>query len=202
MNIDLLLKNLSKRGFVATFFQTAEEANKYLLTLIPPSASVGLGGSMTLVEMGVPQLLGDNGRTVFYSGFSLTEEEKAVSFDKIHKADWFLSSTNALCMSGELVNIDGRANRIAEMVHGPQNIVIVTGVNKIVDTIEEGIYRSRNIAAPKNCERLKRKTPCAVTGKCHMCNSPDTICRATLIQHHPTFGKNVYIVIVNQNLGY
>ena len=88
------------------------------------------------------------------------------------------------------------------MIYGPKNVVIVAGVNKIVSDIEEGIDRVRNVAAPKNCVKLNKNTPCAKSGKCSYCDFPETICRTTVIQHHPSFGQSVYIIIVNQNLGF
>ena len=120
----------------------------------------------------------------------------------MHVADWYITSTNALSVSGDLINIDGRANRVAAMLNGPKNILVICGINKIVKSIDEGIQRVRDVASPLNCRRLNKKTPCVVTGKCTHCNSPDTICNATVIQHHPTIGSNVYIVLINKNLGF
>ena len=112
------------------------------------------------------------------------------------------ASENALTKNGCLVNIDGRGNRVAAMLDGPKNLVIITGTNKIVDNIEDGISRTRNVATPKNCVRLNKKTPCAIVGHCCNCNSEESICNATVIQHHPMSGKNVYIVLIDKNLGY
>ena len=118
------------------------------------------------------------------------------------RADWYITSTNAIAQTGELINIDGRANRVAAMLYGPKNILVVCGVNKIVKDINEGIDRVRNVAAPLNTKRLAKNTPCAITGKCGNCLSPDTICKATVIHHHPTTGKNFYIVLIDEKLGY
>lgn len=202
MDINLLIENLNKRGFVASFFEDIDNANSYITSLIPKNSEVGFGGSVTVNEMGIPLLLKNNGYNVFYRGFPMSPEEKEAIFSKIHLADWFICSTNALCLSGDLVNIDGRANRVAEMIYGPKNVIILAGINKIVSNVEEGIARVRNVAAPKNCVKLNRNTPCAKDGKCSFCDFPETICRTTVIQHHPTFGKNVYIIIVNKNLGF
>lgn len=202
MDCDLVIKNLKKRGFSPAYFESVDEAVNGIFDLIPTNSTIGFGGSTTVKEIGLAEKLKDRGNVVFYRGFCDTIEEKENALVKMHTADWFICSTNALCVSGDLVNIDGRANRVAEMLYGPKNILIICGTNKIVDSIEDGIERTRNVAAPKNCVKLNKKTPCSVTGICSHCNSPDTICKATVIQHHPTTGKNVYIIIVNQNLGY
>lgn len=195
-------QNLKKRGFIPRFFADEKDANDYILEIIPKTSTVGFGGSETVKEIGIAEALGGRGNELFYREHCKSEEEKAVVLKKIHTADWFICSTNALAESGDFINIDGRANRVAEMLYGPENVLIVLGVNKITPDIESGIDRVRNIAAPKNCVRLNKRTPCAVTGKCAMCLSPDTICKATVIQHHPTTGKNVYVVIINKELGY
>lgn len=202
MDYELLKKNLIKRGFTPGFFENIEDANNFILSLIPIEDSIGFGGSVTVKECGIAEKLKERGNLLFYREFCNNSIEKEEVLVKSHTADWYMCSTNALSITGELINIDGRANRVAEMLYGPTNIIVICGINKIVSGISEGVERIRNISAPKNCIRLKKNTPCAHTGKCSYCNSPDTICKATVIQHHPTTGKNVYIIIVNQNLGY
>ncbi len=198
--MEKLLKNLKSRGFEPYYVNDCEEAKKLISDLVPKGSSIGFGGSVTVTEMGLLPYLSELGYVLYHR--SLPDYTAEDVYTLSHTADWFCSSTNALCESGDLVNIDGRANRVAEMLYGPKNILIVCGVNKIVKTIDEGIYRTRNVASPKNCVKLGKKTPCAVTGKCMNCNSPDTICKATVIQHHPTSGKRVCIVIINENLGF
>lgn len=198
--MEKLLKNLKLRGFEPYYVESSEEAKKLISEIIPAGSSIGFGGSVTVTEMGLLPYLAERGYVLYHRSMPKYTAEEIYSLN--HTADWFCSSTNALCESGDLVNIDGRANRVAEMLYGPKNILIVCGVNKIVKTIDEGIFRTRNIASPKNCVKLDKKTPCAVTGKCMNCNSPDTICKATVIQHHPTSGKRVCIIIINENLGF
>lgn len=202
MDCGFLIGNLEKRGFIPKYFENIDQANAFLLTIIPKDSVVGFGGSVTVIEMGIPTLLKNHGSNVLFRGFCESAIEKEEVLKNTHNADFFICSTNALCESGDLVNIDGRANRVAEMLYGPKNVIVVCGTNKIVENIEKGIDRTRNVAAPKNSVKLNKKTPCAVTGTCNYCNSPDTICKATVIQHHPTTGKTVYIIIVNQNLGF
>lgn len=199
MNIELLQKNFIGKGFNFTFFQTTDEANAFISQLIPVNATVGFGGSMTVKEMRLLDAL--EGRKLLHRDL-YPDTEPAKLMADMHTADWYVSSANALAESGDIINIDGRGNRVGEIINGPKNILIVAGVNKITKDIASGIERTRNIASPPNCVRLNKKTPCAITGKCSYCNSPDTICRATVILHHPTTGKNVFIVLINQDLGY
>lgn len=195
MNYDILIKNLTARGFKTHLLESSAEFLPLLDSLIDNSLSIGFGGSMTLKALKADEHLRLRGNNVIAN----TTENIAVA----RAADWFLSSTNAVSISGELVYIDGRSNRIAAIVCGPKNVMIVCGHNKITPDLASAIDRARNIAAPPNAVRLDKKTPCAVTGKCEYCNSPDTICRNTLIQHHPSSGGAiVHIVIIKENLGY
>lgn len=202
VDIDILEKNLIKRGFNFNFFETIEEGIEFVLSLVPSGKSIGFGGSVSVKESGLlDSLVKSNKYTLWHRELCPDVPQEEI-YDKMHAADWYICSTNALCKSGDLVNIDGRANRVASMLNGPKNVIVFCGVNKIVENVQDGIDRTRNVASPPNCVRLGKKTPCATTGKCSYCNSPDTICKATVIQHHPTTGSTVYIVLINQNLGY
>ena len=118
-------------------------------------------------------------------------------------ADWYVSSTNALSEEGDFVNIDGTANRIAALAFGVKNILYVLGTNKIAPDLASAIDRARNVAAPPNAVRCNKNTPCATSGQCCYCDSEDCICNATLISHHPTkYQENVYVVIIDEILGY
>lgn len=199
MEIESLKLNFTKRGFSFDYCETVDDALKLISKLIPVGATVGFGGSVTVKEIGLLNNL--DGRILLHRDV-VTDIPSETLMQKMHTADWYVSSANALAKTGDVINIDGRGNRVGEIVNGPKNILIVCGVNKIVEDISEGIDRTRNVASPPNCVRLNKKTPCAVTGKCSHCNSPDTICKATVILHHPTTGKNVHIVVINKNLGY
>lgn len=201
-DIETLRKNLIKRGFDFNYFETNEEGIEFVLSLIPDGKSIGFGGSVSVKESGLLDALRQSNKYTLWHRDLCPNVVGEKIYRKMFGADWYICSTNALCKSGDLVNIDGRANRVASMLDGPKNVIVFCGVNKIVDSIQDGIDRTRNVASPPNCVRLGKKTPCAVTGKCAYCNSPDTICKATVIQHHPTTGSTVYIVLINKNLGY
>lgn len=199
MDIELIKKNYLRRGFSFEFFNTIEEADAYIDRLIPKDASIGFGGSVTVKEIDLINVLKD--RNLLHRDLC-PDEDKEELLLKMHTADWYVSSANALTEEGDVVNIDGRGNRVGEIVNGPKDVLIVAGINKIVKDIAAGIERTRNVASPPNCRRLGKNTPCAITNKCSRCNSKDTICKATMILHHPTTGKNVHIILINKNLGY
>ena len=204
MNADLsvLEKNLRKRGFNFAFFDDEKDAISYILQLIPEKSSIGFGGSQTVTETGLlTSLLSANQYDILHRDVCKYDNIEDL-FLKMHSADWYITSTNAICQTGDMVNIDGRANRVAAMLNGPHNVIVICGINKLVPDIEAGIERVRNVASPANCRRLHRNTPCAYTGKCEHCNSPETICNATVIQHHPTSGSNVHVVMINKYFGF
>lgn len=202
MNIQQVKENLKKRGFLPYYFDSSKEAVDFVLELIPENESVGIGGSMTVTGLELDKKLQQKGVTV-YSHSLVSPELKNKVYQLANSADWYLSSTNALTESGDFVNIDGSANRISALCFGVKKVIYVLGVNKITPDIESAISRVRNVAAPLNTRRLNKNTPCATSGECCYCDSPDCICNATLISHHPTkYQEKVYVIIINENLGY
>lgn len=202
MEQEKLLKVLKTRGFKPALFASAEEAAQYVLSLIPAGASVGAGGSVTLTKMKLLERLAAAGHEV-YSHATVAEEKRGEVYQLASRADWYISSANALSMSGEIVNIDGAANRVSALSFGVKNIIYVIGRNKITPDLTSALERARHKAAPPNAARLNKKTPCAVTGECAFCNSPDCICNVTTIMHHPTkYQSAVHVLIVDEDLGY
>lgn len=118
------------------------------------------------------------------------------------QADYYLLSTNALTADGELVNIDGSSNRTAMLLHGPRNVIVVAGMNKLTMSREDALNRVHNMAAPPNALRLNKKTPCAMTGFCGDCHGPDTICCQEVITRHSMIPGRIKIVLVGENLGF
>ncbi len=199
--INVIKKNFEKRGFQFNYFETCEHAVDFILSLIPENSSVGFGGSMTVIETGLLDAMQQKNYDLVHRAIRNDIPANEI-YPRMHACDWYISSANAITETGEIVNIDGRGNRVSAILDGPKKVVILCGVNKIVSDVVAGIERTRNVASPKNCVRLNKKTPCAVTGKCENCNSPDTICNATVILHHPTMGTDVYVVVINKVLGY
>lgn len=198
--MDEILTNLEKRGFRPYFAKDKAEAVSIVKSLIPENATVGFGGSMTVGELNLVGELKDT-HTLYTRDLPNGKTDEEIMSLSMN-ADWYISSANAIAESGDIVNIDGRANRVAATLYGTKNVLFIAGINKICQTLESAVERAENVAAPLNCKRLNKKTPCAVTGRCMKCNSPDTICRATVILHHPTTSHDVYVLIVGEQLGY
>ena len=203
MQIEKVLDNLTRKGFKPFFFKDKESALEFILKLIPQESSVGFGGSMTVKNLGLDVTLHNRGNSVYSHSITDPMQKRESIYRLAGSADWYVSSTNALSEEGDFVNIDGTANRIAALAFGVKNILYVLGTNKITPDLASAIDRARNVAAPPNAVRCNKNTPCATSGQCCYCDSKDCICNATLISHHPTkYQDNVYVVIIDETLGY
>jgi L-lactate utilization protein LutB len=194
-DLDKLKKNLEDRGYGTAFFSTAKEAADYLDTRLD-GAVIAFGGSVTLQEMGLYERLAAH-NTVYWHWKDGTKQQA-------RGAQVYLSSVNGVAETGELVNIDGDGNRISSTLFGPEKVYLVVGINKITPDYDSALWRARNVAGPKNAQRLRRKTPCAVRAdKCYDCKSPERICRAlTVFWEKPTGIPETELVVVSENLGY
>lgn len=194
---------LEKKGFAAAFFPDRESAVKHILDLIPPGSTVGIGGSQTGKALGLGKRLQEADCTLYDHGQSgLTPEEILETRRKQLLSDVFLTSANAITLSGELVNRDGAGNRVAAMIFGPQKVIVIAGTNKIVKDLAEAEQRIKNVAAPMNNKRLDLPNPCVNTGVCVDCNSKTRICNVTtIISHRPLFTE-IYVVIIGEELGF
>ena len=203
MDLQIVKENSEKKGFKVSVFSDAKEASDYLNKEIN-NTSVAFGGSMTLAEMGLFDTLKTHNELWYHSNAELIEKYgREEIFKRAMSADIYISSVNGMSSDGVLINIDGNGNRIASTAFGHKKVYYVVGKNKIEDTFEKAMWRARNIAAPKNAQRLSRKTPCAIKGdKCYNCSSPDRICRGILITETPMSGQETEILLINENLGY
>ena len=188
-------KNLEARGFSVRTFATAAEAAAYLNEAID-GKTVGFGGSMTLKDMGLYELLGSHNE-VHWHWVNGQKERKAAMGTQV-----YLSSANGLAETGEIINIDGSGNRVASTLYGHEKVYLVIGRNKLAPTYDEALWRARNIASPKNAQRLGRKTPCAVKGdRCYDCKSPERICRGLVVLWGPMMGMETEVILVDEDLG-
>jgi len=194
-NIIKLQENLKKLGYEVSYFETSTEANSYLADKLAEK-TIGLGGAMTVKEMGLDTALESAGAKLVWHWNGCTLQQAAAT-------PVYISSVNGVAETGELINIDGTGNRVASTIFGHEELYFIFGVNKVEETFEKALWRARNIAAPKNAQRLNKKTPCAVNGdKCYDCSSPERICRAMSVHWGPTKGfERVEIVIINEALG-
>lgn len=195
-DVNLLIENLKKHEFKVSSFENKEEAARYLCENIK-NKTVGFGGSVTCDEMGlIDKLSGDNAVLAHWN-----VPTKAVR-DMQQMCEVYITSANAISENGEIVNIDGSCNRVAASIYGREKVYFVIGVNKIEPTLERAMWRAKNIAAPKNAQRLKSRTPCAMTGECSDCMSPDRLCRVTVIIDRPPRAMEMEVVLINEDLGY
>lgn len=194
-DITKLQENLTRRGFVTHYFETSAQANEYLVGQMA-GKTVGMGGAMTVREMGLGEALQEAGATLLCHWTGATHAQAAA-------APVYITSMNGVAETGELINIDGTGNRVASTIFGHEVLYIIFGVNKIEPDFEKALWRARNIASPKNAQRLGRKTPCAARGdKCYDCDSPERICRALAVLWAPPKGfERVEVIIVNESLG-
>lgn len=196
-----IIKELKKRSMEGYYCETKEQAVEQVLSLIAAGSTVASGGSMTLEESGVLPAVREGSYTYIDRMAARTEEERREVYARTVMADTYLMSSNAITLDGQLVNIDGNGNRVACLITGPKQVIVVAGMNKVVGTVEEGISRVHNMAAPPNSVRLGLKTPCSQTGKCADCLSPDCICQQTVITRKSKNGR-IKIVLVGEELGF
>ena len=186
---------LEELGYTVRCFDTAAQAADYLDRQID-GRTVSFGGSVTLQEMGLYPRLSTHNQVVWHwEGGSLADAMTT---------DVYISSVNGLAETGEIINIDGTCNRVASTLFGHQTVYLVVGRNKIAPDYESALWRARNIAAPKNAQRMKRKTPCAAKGdRCYNCKSPERICKAlTVLWGKPGGVEHMELILVDQELGY
>lgn len=199
---ETIIKNLKKRRMEGFYCATKEEAVKKALELMPKGASIGWGGSMTLEESGLMEAVRSAEYAVIDRDAAKTDEERKEVFAKIVNCDYFLMSTNAITLDGELVNIDGRGNRVSFLCFGPEHVLVLAGMNKVVSDVDSAVKRVHDIASPANTVRLKKNTPCAKTGRCADCLSDDCICAQTVITRLSLVPNRIQVILVGEELGY
>lgn len=197
----ILVKNLKKRHFDAYYCATKEEALAKALELIPEESSVGWGGVLSAGQIGLIQALRQGNYRVIDREKCSTMEERHQAAMEAMNADVFLTSANGLSMEGEMVNIDGMGNRVAAIVYGPKQILVIAGMNKVSDTLEDAITRARTVAAPLNQQRFGLNNPCTVTGTCADCTSESCICNQILITRHCRPVGRIKFILVGEDLG-
>lgn len=196
-NVARTIENLQKRGYHVNRFPTKQAAADYIVETVGDH-TVGMGGSVSLVELDVYDRLCARGETLWH----MFTNEPGMK-EKATKAPVYMMSANGISESGQIINIDGLGNRVAMMCYGPKRLLIVIGINKIAPDDTTALWRARNIASPKNCRRLSKKTPCSVGEiTCHDCNSPDRICRIFVTLERPPIGMDVDVIIVDEALGF
>ena len=197
-----IIKNLEKRNMEGYFFETGAECVKAITDLIEEGSQISWGGSESIKECGLFDALRKGNYTLIDRMTAKSPEESRELYVKAVLSDYYLMSTNAITMDGELINIDGNGNRVACLIHGPRHVIIVDGMNKLVSNVEAGYARVRDIASPANTKRLNRNTPCFHTGRCGDCLSPDCICNQVVITRRSGHPGRIKVFLVAEDLGY
>lgn len=195
---------LEHNDFTALYCHSPQQATDYIIANAADSSSIGFGGSMSIVTLGVESLLMAQGKEILnHAKPSLSREEKMAIMRRQLTCDLFLTGCNALTLNGELVNIDATGNRVAAMFFGPRKVIVVAGRNKLVEGKPvDAINRVRTWATPPNSKRLNFKTPCATTGLCSDCSAPDRLCRVTTIIDRRPRMTDLHVLVVNADLGF
>ena len=198
----ILVKNLQSRHFEAYYCENREAALQKALELIPKGASVGWGGATSAQEIGLMRALNEGNYRTIDRDKCPTMAEKEAAARACFDADFFITGANALSLDGQMVNIDGNGNRVAAIVYGPKNVLVIAGMNKVEDTLEHAIARARTVAAPINQQRFLKDTPCAVTGVCADCKSEGCICNQILVTRHTRPVGRIKFILVGEELGF
>ena len=199
---DSLIDKFNKRGIEGYYCEDAGEALLTAKRFLPPGCSVSWGGSETLKEIGLLDELMTSDYILYDRDKAKTPEEKTIMYSKIVTADYFFMSSNAITLDGQLVNIDGNSNRVACLVTGPKNVIVIAGMNKIVTDVDSAMERVRNMAAPPNVVRLGLKAPCAELGKCANCLVDDCICCNIVITRKSRIPGRIKVILVGEELGF
>jgi hypothetical protein len=197
------IEKLVAHDFKAIYVKTKEEAAQEVWKQITPKQKIGVGGSLTIRGLGIFEKLEAQGCIIYDHWKPGLSKEKVLEIRKSQMtSDLFLSSSNAITLNGELINIDGVGNRVNSINFGPGKVILVAGYNKIVEDVQEGIKRIKNVAAPLNARRLNMDLPCAKVGKCVDCNSPNRICRVIVIHERRPSLTDFLIILVGEELGF
>ena len=199
---NILVKNLKKRHFDAVYCKTAEEALKQALEWIAEDAVVGWGGATSAMEIGLLDAIRQGKYQAIDRERCKTPEEREQAARDCMFSDVFVTGANALSLDGEMVNIDGNGNRVAAIIYGPKSVLVIAGMNKVADTLEDAVTRARTVAAPTNQQRFGLDNPCTQTGTCADCISRECICNQIVITRHCRPEGRIRFVLVGEDLGF
>ncbi|MCI5687880.1 MAG: lactate utilization protein [Emergencia sp.] len=201
MNLEKAAEAFAQKGYKASVFSSGEEASAYLNEQID-GTSVGIGGSKTIEALGLYETLSAHNEVYWHwKAAAGTSPEEATA--QAAGAKVYLTSANGVSETGEMVNIDGKGNRISESLYGHEKVYFIIGANKVMPDLQQAIDRARNIAAPKNAQRLSCKTPCAVKAdRCYDCSSPGRICNGMVIYFGKMTSCEMEVILIDEALGY
>ncbi|MFC2102589.1 lactate utilization protein [Bacteroidota bacterium] len=200
-----IIRQMQRQGIEGFYFPDAASAVAAICSMIPPGSVVGLGGSVTITQTGLIQELRKLDIKLldrFREGVTVKEVDE-MRQESMH-ADLFIASSNAITLDGKLVNMDGKGNRVAAMIYGPKKVILLVGMNKVVPNVMDAITRIKTVAAPFNAARVKRHTPCAVTGVCQdpNCTPPNRICSQLVIIESNAVKDRLNVVLIGEEYGF
>lgn len=196
-----VIKQFAKRNIEGFYCENKDDTVKLMLSFIEEGKSISWGGSNTITELGIKDIL-ENGNYVLVDRDKFTGEERTTKMREAFFSDYYLTSSNAVTQDGLLVNIDGNGNRVAAMCFGPKQVIVVVGINKLVPTVEHAVDRIRNYATPPNAIRLDYDTPCSKSGVCSDCLVKDCICGQILVTRYNRNAGRIKVIIVGETLGF
>ena len=197
----ILVKNLQSRHFEAYYCATKEEALKQALELIPEGSSVGWGGAMSAEQIGLMQALHAGNYAPIDRSLAKSQQEREQMMRDCMFCDVYLTGANGMSIDGQMVNIDGTGNRVAATIYGPKSVIVVAGMNKVSDSLEDAVRRARSVAAPMNCQRFGLNNPCNITGVCGDCKNETCICNQIVITRHCRPAGRIKFILVGEDLG-
>lgn len=198
----ILVKNLQSRHFEAYYCADREEALKKALELIPEGASVGWGGAHSAEQIGLMEALHAGNYAPIDRSLAKSPEEREQMMRDCMFCDVFLTGANGLSLDGQMVNIDGTGNRVAATIYGPKSVIVVAGMNKVEDSLEDAVRRARTVAAPMNNQRFGNDNPCSATGTCGNCKNEKCICNQIVITRHCRPIGRIKFILVGEELGF
>lgn len=197
-----MIEVLKYKGFDTYYAKNLQEAKERVLAIIPENVSIGLGGSVTIDKMNILDTLRSNKYRLIDRYQECSHEQHVKFYKDALQADYFLTGANAITKTGEIVCTDCSGNRVAAMIFGPEKVIVVVGVNKLVENLDEALKRIKNIA-PINAKRIQHNTPCTITGKCESCNQPESVCNYTGIIHNGMrFEGRTTVIVIADEVGF
>ena len=198
-----LISAIEKRNMTAYYCENKEACLQKVLEILPEGCTIAWGGSESIKEAGIPDAVKESGKYTVYDRAKYLSPRQVKEFNKLaFSSDYYFMSSNAITLDGMLMNIDGNGNRVANLIFGPEHVIVVVGMNKVVPTIEDAYDRIRNIASPPNTIRLRKNTPCSKLSKCGDCYSDDCICNQIVITRRSREKERIIVLLVNDNLGF
>ena len=197
-----IIANLEKRNIEGYYFPDSRSACENILSIMEDGATIAWGGSESVKQCGLMDAIKNGRYNLIDRATAKTKEEQREIFAKTALSDYYLMSTNAITLDGELVNIDGNGNRLASLIHGPEHVIIVVGMNKVVADVESGYKRVKTEACPPNAVRLNKNIPCGHTGKCADCLSPECFCNQIVVTRRSGHTGRIKVFLIGESLGY